>query len=388
MQKKILAMTLGVLFTSMNVTQAQQAPTSQVPTMSNTPNNNVVIRTQSPGDNTNPTQASNPYGSVQNPGNATINYGANNNLNGRQINIPNQMANAANTPGNLPNPAQAQQQMGAPTQLPTGLPQDSGGYDRPQGQIDPIEATINILNTSDGRIREATKDLYQKSRVLNQPAVAPPKSVNGVITASISPGAVSPVVRLFANRTTAIIITDMTGQPWPIINYDGLSNKDFTVKRLDGPEGYVLSISPKGAFVSGNLAMVLKGLPSPISIEFVSAQKEVDAKTEIRVQARGPNTQFASIGMPDGIDSSLLSVLQGVPPQGSKELRVSSNAVQAWMAKDGKMYVRTRYKVMSPAFENVTSSPDGTFAYKMVPVPVVLYKAAEGRFGEFNVDGF
>jgi intracellular multiplication protein IcmK len=212
-----------------------------------------------------------------------------------------------------------------------------------------------------------------------------------VVTASLAPGATPPVVRLAKNRTTAIIITDMTGQPWPIINYDGLSDEDFTVKRLDNPapDGYVLSVTPKGAFVSGNLEIVLKGLPSPISIDFVSAQKEVDARKEIRVQAKGPNTQFTTIGMPESLDTTLLSILQGVAPQGAKSLTVSSAAVQAWLSRDGSsMYLRTRYKIMSPAFENVTSSPDGTFAYKMVPVPVVLYKASEGRFGEFSVDGF
>jgi hypothetical protein len=43
---------------------------------------------------------------------------------------------------------------------------------------------------------------------------------------------------------------------------------------------------------------------------------------------------------------------------------------------------------MSPAFDNVTQSPDGTFAYKMIPVSVVLFKVEDGRFGEFTVDGF
>lgn len=384
MQKKILAITLGILFSGQAL--AQQAPQ---PAQNNAPNpvEQVVIKAPNPADNTSPTQAANPYGSVQGQGNTTINYDSSaNNLNGRQINVPTNVTAAAGNPNvGIPNPAQAQAQMGVPTQLPTGLPQE--GYQN-RGQVDPVEATINILNIPDSRIKEANKDIYNKGRVLSEPPVVPARSVNGVLTASIAPGAISPVIRLAKNRTTAIIFTDLTGQPWPIVNYDGLSDEDFVVKRLDGPEGYVLSVTPKGGFVNGNLALILKGLASPISLEFVSAQKEVDAKTEIRVQAKGPNTQFTSIGIPDGIDSSLLSVLQGVPPQGSKELRVSSNAVQAWLAKDGRMYVRTRYKVMSPAFENVTSSPDGTFAYKMMAVPVVLYKAAEGKFGEFNVDGF
>lgn len=286
-------------------------------------------------------------------------------------------------------PAPAVQNVG-PTQPANGLPQDANVVTRAGSGNDGIDATIKILNTPSAKIREINRDLYNKGKVISESPVPPAKSANSVVVAHLSPGAVSPVVRVAKNKTTAIIITDMTGQPWPIINYDGLSEEDFTVKRLDNPspDGYVLSVTPKGAFVSGNLTLILKGLPSPLNIDFVSAQKVFDAKSEIRVQGKGPNTQFTSIGLPDSLDTTLLSVLQGVAPAGSKELRVSSNAAQAWLTKDGSMFLRTRYKVMAPAFESVTSSPDGTFAYKMVPVPVVLYKAAEGRFGQLAIEGF
>jgi hypothetical protein len=321
------------------------------------------------------------------PANNNINYNASAaNLDGnKDVALPN-----ANLPTSIPSPTV---QNAVPMQPTNGLPQDAYGAGtmmRNGGPTDAVEATINILNTPNKRIREINHDLYSKGKTINESPVKPPKSANTVVVAHLSPNSVSPVVRVAKNRTTAIIMTDMTGQPWPIINYDGLSEEDFTVKRLDNPapDGYVLSITPKGAFVSGNLTLVLKGLPSPISIDFISNQSVVDARTEIRVQGKGPNTQFTSIGLPDSMDTTLLSVLQGVAPAGSKELKVSSNAAQAWLAADGSMYVRTRYKVMAPAFEHVTSSPDGTYAYKMVAVPVVLYKATEGRFGEFAIEGF
>jgi intracellular multiplication protein IcmK len=385
MQKKVMVIIMGALF-------GAQAFAQEIPKNSD-PSQKIVIKQESMGAVLTPPQAANPYGSVQDKGSQQINYNnVGNNIKGRQILIPSNVSAAAINDSNvIPNPAQAQAQMGVPTQAPNGLPQnyEQDTYHR-SGNMDPVDATMNILNTPDGRIREINRDLYGKGRVLNETPVTPPKSINGVLTASLAPGSTPPVIRLSKNRTTAIIITDVNGQPWPIVNYDGLSTDDFIVKRLDAPspDGYVLSVTPKGSFVAGNLALILKGLVSPISIDFVSAQKEVDVKTEIRIQAQGPNTQYVSIGLPDGIDTALLSVLQGVPPKDAKELRVSSNAVQAWLAKDGKMYVRTRYKVMSPAFENVSSSPDGTYAYKMVPVPVVLYKAEEGKFGEFNISGF
>lgn len=325
--------------------------------------------------------------------NTTVNYNAGSaNLNGDKVVIPPnaQRANngGANTVGaNLPN--------SLPNQAPVGLPQDAGsgsivnrGTNR--SQIDPIEATINILNTPDQKIREINKDIYNKGKVISETPVTAPKISNDVIVARLEPGSVSPVIRVGKNRTTTITMTDMTGQPWPIINYDGLSEDDFIVKRLDNPapDGYVLSITPKGAFVSGNLVLVLKGLATPISIDFVSNQKVVDGSKQLRIMGRGPNTQLTSISLPDSLDTTLLSILQGVAPDGFTMLKTSTAAVQAWKSKEGSMYVRTRYKVMSPAFEHVTSSPDGTYAYKMVPVSVVLYKADEGRFGEFKVEGF
>lgn len=317
-----------------------------------------------------------PTGAQSQP--ATINYNNGTaNIDGKKEVVP---------PTAIPNPS-----VQMPTQPANGLPQDSNVVMRSPGGNDAVDATIKILNTPSSRIREINRDLYNKGKVINETPMKTMKSINGVLVAHLSPGAVSPVIRLAKNKTTAIIITDMTGQPWPIINYDGLSEEDFTVKRLDNPspDGYVLSITPKGAFSTGNLTVVLKGLASPVNIDFVSAQQDVfDAKTEIRVQGKGPNTQFTTIGLPDSLDTTLLSVLQGVAPAGSKELKVSSPAAQAWLTKDGSMLLRTRHKVMAPAFESVTSSPDGTYAYKMVAVPVVLYKAAEGRFGELAIEGF
>jgi intracellular multiplication protein IcmK len=332
------------------------------------------------------TEANVGISNTPNTPNTNINYnpGAAN-LNGDKIPIPpnNQRSSGENLPNNLPN------------QAPVGLPSDAGsGYsvnkNINRNQIDPIEATINILNTPDQKIREINKDIYKKGKVISETPIIAPKISNDVIVARLDPGSISPVIRVGKNRTTTITITDMTGQPWPIINYDGLSDEDFIVKRLDNPspDGYVLSITPKGQFVSGNLVLVLKGLPTPISIDFVSNQKVIDGTKQIRVMGRGPNTQLTSIALPDSLDTTLLSILQGVAPEGFTMLKTSTAAVQAWKSKEGSMYVRTRYKIMSPAFEHVTSSPDGTYAYKMVPVSVVLYKADEGRFGEFKVEGF
>lgn len=270
-----------------------------------------------------------------------------------------------------------------PSQSPAGIPVSK---EEIKEKIPEIESTVEILNTPNDKIRKIKKDLYNKGKVINELPTLPPRPNNGnILTLKLNPGSVPPVIRLSKNRTSAFILTDSMGQPWPILNYDGLSEEDFVVKRLDEAKGSVISVTPKGEFVTGNLVLVLMGLPTPIIIDFVSAQKEVDEMTQIRVQAKGPNSSYTTIGLPDTVDSKLLSILQGVPPSSSKELSVSTNAVQAWDAEDGFMYLRTRYKIMAPAFEQVSSSPDGTNAYKMVKVPVVLYNAGIGVYGEFIV---
>lgn len=285
-------------------------------------------------------------------------------------------------------PSQTSQAQYTPSSQPSGTAVYgySGGNDESYNNA---LKTVSLLNVPDERIRKINKAMRDKNRVLAEPPVNV-KLVNTLLSADVSAGATSPVVRLAKNRTTAIILTDSTGAPWPIVNFDGLNNEDFVVKRLDkpSPDGYVISVTPTNDYVAGNLALILKGLNSPLSIEFVSGQKVADAKVEIRVKALGPNTHLATTNMAPGIDTDLLQVLQGVTPEGAKQLTTNSNTVQAWKAKDGKMYLRTRFKVMSPAFENVSSSPDGTYAYKMVPANVVLYKVDNGRFGQFVISGF
>lgn len=345
-----------------------------------------------------PTQAANPMGSIPQSGGGGINYGGGGGgLNQQHITVPNNMVNQAigyNSGMAANNVLQNQTyggNMGLPSALPAGLPNSVNMplIRRDKDEITPIERTMNILNTPDERINEIRKELYNKGKLLNQSALPPAKPVNSVVVASLSPGATSPVVRLTKGRTSAIIVTDSTGKPWPIMNFDGLSDENFVLNRLDGnaAEGYMLSVTPLGQFVSGNLVLVLKDLPSPLVIEFVTGQSEVDVKTEVRVQAVGPNAVFQALSMPESINPQLLSLLQGVAPSSAKALVTSTNDVQAWMSGE-HMYVRTRYRVSSPAPIDITTSPDGTFAYKMMPAPVVLYSAGLGKTGSFSVSGF
>lgn len=248
---------------------------------------------------------------------------------------------------------------------------------------------LQMLNTPNEKIREFKYDMYEKDRVVSELPVTPAKSVISTVIARVEPGSTPPVIRLYKNRASTVLFTDSTGAPWPIVNYAVGSSQDFAISRLDKPAplGSMLTITPNDTHVSGNLTVALENLNTPVVLEFVSAQQEWDARADVRVQSIGPNARLMATSLPDAADSRLLSVLQGVAPEGAKPLRVSTPSAQVWLAKDGKMFVRTRYSLMSPAFEDVTSSPDGTFAYKMIATPIILFKY-ENNFGEIYVDGF
>ncbi len=324
-------------------------------------------------------QPANPFGTVpqqQATNQQGIQYGGQNNLNG-QVQL------------------QAQ-----PQQLPTGLPADyqqqlqmmnPGAVQQVNPNIDKeVGPVMNLLNTDNKRIKQVKKDMYDKGRVLNEEPIGDPNSVNDTIAVNLDARAVTPVIRLWKNRTTTITLTDMSGQAWPIVNYDGLPDEDFVVKRLDNPapDGYVLSITPRGQHVRGNLQLILKGLAKPVNLQFVTGQKTVDGAKEVRINARGPNTQLTGISLPQGIDSELLNVLQGVGPSSAKALTTSSNGFQAWLSRDGQsLYVRTRYKIMGPAFENFSGSPEGINAYKLPATPVITFKTDNGKFGEVTING-
>lgn len=386
MQKKNIVMAISAMGALLGTTVNAQGVLS--------PTDRVVIEQDNQRVGV-PVQAANPMGSIKQSGGG-INYGSGSgSLNQQHIVVPNTMVDQAigyNSGGYNAGANQMQgMNTGVPTALPAGLPNSVNAplIRRDRDELTPLERTMNILNTPDNRIKELRQELYNKGKLLNETAVPPAKPVNSVLVASLSPGATSPVVRLTKGRTSAIMVTDSTGKPWPIMNFDGLSDENFVLNRLDGSasEGYMLSVTPLAQFASGNLVLVLKDLPSPLVIEFITAQAEVDVKTEIRVQAIGPNAVIQSLAMPESINPQLLSLLQGVAPDNAKALTTSTNSVQAWLVND-QMYVRTRYRISSPMPIDLTSSPDGTFAYKMPVSPVVLYSAGLGKRGSFSVGGF
>jgi intracellular multiplication protein IcmK len=237
------------------------------------------------------------------------------------------------------------------------------------------------LSLSPDEIRKLKKQIEEQGRAAAEdPMGRPPRSETNSVLVSLTPGSTPPVVRLYMNYPTSLVVVDNAGNPWPIDNWSGGSKQIEILRPTEkGPDGASISMTPRtptGKFTYGGLSLHLKDLAIPIVITYVGGQPVVDQRVELRVQRRGPNTTTpTSFSVGPAANTSLLSLLDGVAPSSAKPLKVVGQA-QVWDMGNGKMFVRTPLVVISPGYTSGMRSADGTNAYEMDKVSEL--RALEG----------
>lgn len=218
----------------------------------------------------------------------------------------------------------------------------------------------------------ALREMYETTkRVTAEPPRTPPKPLVSSQNVSLSPGTVPPVVRLANGYVSSIVFVDQTGAPWPITAYSIGNPQAFNIQWDN--ESNLLMIQGHGAYVSGNMAVSLKKLDTPIMLTLVSEQNVVDYRLDFRVQGRGPNANGAMIAstLPQNNNHILMNLLDGVPPSNARSLEVEGGQGQAWL-QGSTMFLRTQLTVLSPSWQATMNSPDGTKVYQMAATPLVL----------------
>lgn len=280
----------------------------------------------------------------------------------------------------LPSAQQAPQSL---PPLPAGVAQGTAQQESPNFE----DLMAQKLGLTPAQIRELRHQQNLRQRASSELPVTPPKQVLSSVSASPSPGSTPPVIRLFSGYASALTFVDSTGALWPIENYAVGSDKKLDVKRLDSEKGSILSVAPMVFYDQTNLLVFLRGLSSPIVLSFVTGQKAVDLRTEVRVQGLGPNAQVTVGGLPASTNPSLYSLLEGVPPSDAKELRVRGGDGRAWLSKTGRLYLRTSMKVISPSWIGSARSADGMGAYEMMPANSIRV-LRDGQIATVELEGW
>lgn len=213
----------------------------------------------------------------------------------------------------------------------------------------------------------------------------PPKPVSTTLMVNLAPGTTPPAVRLAQGYVSSLVFVDSTGAPWPIAAFD-IGNPKAVNIQWDG-KGSILLIQAVAPYFNGNMVVRLVGLPTPITLEMVTGQRVVDYRVDIHVSGLGPNTKEMPMGtpLPASANQLLLGVLDGVAPAGSKELTVRGTDSQAWLVGN-KLYLRTRFNVLSPGWIGKMTSPDGMIAYEMNKTSSILI-SRYGEPAEIKIEG-
>lgn len=216
------------------------------------------------------------------------------------------------------------------------------------------------------------KQIYEASQyAAAAPAGTPPEPTATSMYVNLSPGASPPAIRLSQGFVTSLVFLDSTGAAWPVDAYD-LGNPtafDIAWDKTDN----VLMIQAKTLYTYGNLAVRLRGLNTPVMLTLIPGQQVIDYRVDITVPGFGPDAKAMSINtsLPPQAAPVLLDVLDGIPPEGSRQLEISDTIGEAWLL-NGNMYVRTQYTLLSPGWLATMASADGTNAYQVQQTPMLL----------------
>lgn len=286
---------------------------------------------------------------------------------------------------------------------------------QPQKSVDPSSIEDlpppilkKIQPFSPGQIRRMNRAFNDNEAAMNDRSVTPVPRISSQ-TVSLSAGSSIPQVRVFPNVTTTVTFSDATGHPWvlggaPYNSSDsgcgaevGQQQQQLTgtlcVKFIPGSS--VFTVQPVSEYASGNITVMLKGLPVPIIVNVISVDPssktktvDVDYRLDLRIPKRSPDTPVVSATPESKIslyDKQLQQFLDGIPPEEAQRVKLHNapNQTQAWQIGD-ELYLRTQLQLQDE-FEKTLSSIDGTHIY-VLPVTPVLTFSDNGNSREVSVD--
>lgn len=257
------------------------------------------------------------------------------------------------------------------------------------------EVKDSISPLSDDQVRDIRKLFNNMNRMQAYTGDVPAKPVSTTVSVDLAPGATPPVIRLGAGYISSVLFLDSTGEPWPIKAIDIGNPSLFNVQWNKSTAGEdtgdtmlnTLLIQSKTMFKEGNIAVMLRGMNTPVMITLIPGQKVIDYRVDMQIPRRGPNAKVEYQVQPSGANPLLLDVLNGVKPIKAKAVKIhGSVSAQGW--KIGKtLFIRMKETVLSPGWFSTMSAADGTMhAYEM-PLSSTILILDNGQVRKLTVEG-
>lgn len=247
------------------------------------------------------------------------------------------------------------------------------------------ETADNLLPLTPDQIRTLHGIFNNTQRAVGEVTGIPPRPTSTSKMVNLSPGATPPIIRLSAGFVSSLVFLDGTGAPWPIESYDLGDPRSYNIQW--DRKSNMLLVQAITEYKTGNLAIMLRGLNTPVMITLLPGQRAVDYRVDLRIPGMGPNATPSAMPeiLPGASNPILLDVLNGIPPQGSRALKIVGRDCTVWLL-NGKIYLRTRLTVLSPGWISTLSSADGMRAYEMQQTPVIL-ASENGKMVRLTIQG-
>lgn len=226
------------------------------------------------------------------------------------------------------------------------------------------------------QVRALRDSADRQARAIAEPVAGPLRPATRALSLRLAPGEALPRLRLHPGNATTLVFSDATGAPWPVRALT-LGNPQAFAASIVGEEGIsnIVVISPLVPRIAGaNLVVALAEHPVPLVFAIEGGDADVDYRVDVTVQARGPRAVSAVAersAVAPTRDAALQAFLDGTPPREARTVPTSTRDIEAWLHQ-GRLVVRSRQELVSPAYEARARHVSGVTVYMLDPAPVLL----------------
>ena len=248
---------------------------------------------------------------------------------------------------------------------------------------------------SNKQIKEVKKIWSESQRAATLSADAPARPVNSSMMVNLENGSLPSVIRLSAGIVSVVSFFDSTGEPWPIRGYNvgnpsvvDIQWQESTPEEEKAGAGYgnTMMIQAQSLYKSTNMIVLLRGLNTPILLELIPGQKEVDYRLDIQVPRTGPYAKSTTRALPQSVRPVMLDVLNGIPPQKAVKAHVIGGEAQAWLSNK-KIYLRTPLEIISPAWLSKVNGANKEMSVYELPFTTAILALSEGKIVKLTLEG-
>lgn len=177
-------------------------------------------------------------------------------------------------------------------------------------------------------------------------------------------------VALYPGYTTAIVVEDSDGEPWPVTSVGVGDARIYDVAPINPSAPHMLVVTPLTRFGSTNITAALKGHPMPLMVQLVTSgdKGRPDSTLVFHLDQRGPNARPVVMGPAPTpvVNGAMLGFVDGVPPEGARPLSTLPKLEGLWAWEyQGEFVVRTAHAMVWPSWNQVINGQGGIRVYRI-----------------------